>query len=169
MRQGLSQRIVLEIRLNSLALLKYLSMATLQDMIGKLQRFGDEIQDLSGKQFTLVPDQNDMIDRQCPQCSAFFMILDSDIDKLKEGTYCPACGHKGNGSDFITEAHHKAVKEAIEKSLHNNWQRSTPIPNIIINLQSTLALENQIRCSNCNLAFSISQAAQYCPGCGSHQ
>jgi len=144
-------------------------MATLQDMIKKLQRFGDEIQDISGKKFTLLPDQNGMIDRQCPKCKRLFMIADSDFEKLKDGTYCPSCGHKGSGSDFITEAHHKSVKEAIEKSLHDNWQHSTPLPNNVISLQSILGLENQIRCSNCKLMFSILQAAQYCPCCGSPQ
>jgi uncharacterized Zn finger protein (UPF0148 family) len=128
-------------------------MATLQDMIKKLQRFGDEIQDVNGKKFTLLPDQNGMLDRQCPQCNEVFMIADGDFEKLKDGTYCPSCGHKGSGSDFITERHHKAVKEAIEKSLHSNWNHGTSIPDPIIKLESILGLEDQKNCANCNSTF----------------
>jgi predicted RNA-binding Zn-ribbon protein involved in translation (DUF1610 family) len=141
-------------------------MATLQDMIKKLEKFGEEIQDLSGKQITFLPDRKDMIDRQCPQCNELFMVADKDFDKLKDGTYCPSCGFKANGSDFITAAHRKTAKEAIEKSLHDNWNHRTAIPNNIGELLSVLDLKDQIVCQNCSSTFSTSQAPSHCPVCG---
>jgi hypothetical protein len=141
-------------------------MATIQDMIKKLQKFGDEIQDINGKKFTLVPDQNGMIDRECPHCKGVFMITDGDFEKLKDCTHCPFCGHQDNGTAFITEGHHRTLKEAIEKSLHNNWNHGTTIPNPVIKLSSILGLEDQKNCANCNSTFSTSLPSKYCPSCG---
>lgn len=141
-------------------------MATIQDMIEKLQRFGDEINDLSGKKITILPDSNGMIDRQCPNCKEFFMIHEDDFERLSHETCCPSCGHKGNGSDFTSDVHHKAVKEFIESALLENWHNNSTIPNNVISLQSDLALSSQMECPHCNSVFASSVPGIYCPSCG---
>jgi predicted RNA-binding Zn-ribbon protein involved in translation (DUF1610 family) len=144
-------------------------MATIQEMIKKLQRFGDEIQDLSQKTFTILPDREGLLDRQCPNCKLLFMINDDDWDKLATGMYCPSCGQQYGRSDFITEAHHEEGKESIRKSLLDNWEDSTSISNNVVTLQSTLGLQNLIKCVSCNTAFASSEPAEYCPCCGTLQ
>lgn len=146
-------------------------MATIQDMIRKLEHFGHELQNLSGKKFTILPDQDGMIDRQCPreECKALFKVNDTDWEKVSDIAYCPSCGNKFDKGDFLTDEHRQKAKECVHQSLLNNWHNNTTIPNNLVNLESDLNGLNQRGCNNCQSTFALAENPQYCPCCGNRQ
>lgn len=156
------------IKLNSLALLmlKSLSMATIQEMKEKLQKFGTELKGINQAQFTIHPNSAGMIDRQCPDCKILFSVDDEDWGNIMDNAYCPSCGSNHSKSDFTTDAHKKLVKESVQRAILDNWNNNTPIPNTIVKIECILSHQNHEVCSTCGFKFMTDELASYCPCCG---
>jgi rRNA maturation endonuclease Nob1 len=141
-------------------------MRTLQDMVRDIQRLGDGIKNMDGKKIVIHPDRNGMIDRQCPSCNMLFMVADGDLNNLNE-IFCPCCGHEDQAQAFFTKHHNKAIQQAFDKALENKMKYNTPLPSSF-ELESTIGLEGETKCTKCDATFSTAQPAQFCPCCGSH-
>ncbi len=86
-------------------------------MIRKLEGLKDEIQNLSGKTFTIDPDKNGMIDKQCPrvECNAFFKVNSEDWKNIvkDEQVFCPFCRNNSIASEYLPKAQRNEVVNSL--------------------------------------------------------
>lgn len=145
-------------------------MGTIQDMIRKLERFQNEIENISGKKITIIPDKNGMIDRQCPKddCHSFFKVNSEDWKNIvkNEEVFCPFCRNNSKASDYLPKEQRTEIVSGIRKSIMDFWNYGHPISEKLISLNSKEEFELNIRCEKCNVRFSVIGAAYFCPCCG---
>ena len=145
-------------------------MGTINDMIQKLERFKDEIENLSGKTISIIPDKNGMIDKQCPrsECSSFFKVNSEDWKNIvkDDEVYCPFCRYKATASEYLPKEQRKELVNSIRKSIMNHWYHGNSIAQNIASLITQEEYELNIICDNCQVRFSVIGAAYFCPNCG---
>ena len=145
-------------------------MGTIQDMIRKLERFQDEIKDLSDTRISIIPDKNGMIDRQCPktECHSFFKVNSSDWKNFvrDEEVFCPYCRNNSIAQDYLPKEQRTAVVNNIRRSIMNFWNYGYSISQNLISLESKEEFELHIQCEKCNVRFAVIGAAYFCPCCG---
>jgi uncharacterized Zn finger protein (UPF0148 family) len=139
-------------------------------MIRKLERFQHEIESLSGKTISIIPDKNGMIDRQCPkdECRSFFKVNCDDWKSLvkDEEVFCPFCRNVSEAGDYLPKEQRTAVLSSIRSSIMNHWNYGRSISHNIISLQSKEEFELNVQCEKCTVRFSVIGAAYFCPCCG---
>ena len=145
-------------------------MGTIQDMIRKLDRLQNEIENLSEKKISIIPDTKGMIDRQCPkdECNSFFKVNSEDWKNIvkDEEVFCPFCRNSSKARDYLPNEQRTQVVSGIRSSIMNFWNYGHPISDDLISLKSKDEFEINIRCEKCNVRFSVIGVAYFCPCCG---
>lgn len=145
-------------------------MGTIQDMINRFKKLQDELENLSGKTVSIIPDAKGMIDRQCPKddCKSHFKVKGEDLKNLfkDEEVFCPFCRNKSNSSDYIPIAQRKQVKDNLQRAINNTIHYGHSISENLGSIQTTEEFELNIQCEKCNARFSVIGAAYFCPCCG---
>lgn len=145
-------------------------MGTINDMIRKLKRLQNEIENLSAKEIRIIPDKKGMIDRQCPkeECQTLFKVNSEDWRNIvrEEGAFCPYCKNNSKASDYLPKGQIAEVVSSIKESITNLWNHGHSISNNFIAINSREEFELNISCEKCNVRFSVIGAAYFCPCCG---
>jgi uncharacterized Zn finger protein (UPF0148 family) len=145
-------------------------MGTINDMLRKLDRFQNEIESLSGKTFTVLPDKKGMIDKQCPkdECNSFFKVNSEDWKNIvkDDEVFCPFCRNNSKAQDYLPNNQRKELVSTVRQSIMNFWHYEQPISQNIVSIQSTEEFELHIQCEKCEVRFSVIGTAYFCPSCG---
>jgi hypothetical protein len=147
-------------------------MGTVDQMLEKIKKFQEDLENLSSKPINIIPDANGMIDLQCPKkkCNEFFKINNEDWSNIvkDDEVFCPFCRKTSKAFNFIPVKHKVALVEKLRKVLFDNWNFETPMSNDSITIQSKEKFEIDIQCSKCKLRYSVIGSAYFCPCCGNN-
>jgi hypothetical protein len=147
-------------------------MRPLQDIINKLERFQQEITDLSKKTVTIIPDKNGMIDKQCPKenCHSYFKVHSEDWKNIvkDEEVFCPFCRNNSKASKYFPAKQRGFLIENIRQSMLNHWHTGSSISDNIKSVKTSNEFELFIQCEKCNVRFAVVGAAYFCPCCGNN-
>ena len=145
-------------------------MGSIQDMINRLKKLQAELENLSGKTVSIIPDAKDMIDRQCPKndCESYFKVNVEDWKSLfkDEEVFCPFCRNNSKASDYMPIEQRKEIKNNIQHAINNTIKYGHSISQNLGSIETSSEFELNIQCEKCNARFSVIGAAYFCPCCG---
>lgn len=145
-------------------------MGTINDLLRKFKAFSEELENLSGKTITVLPDANGMIDKRCPKegCKSYFKVNSDDWKNIvkDEVVYCPFCKNNSKAEDYMPPEQRTAIVQGIRRSVMENWHHGTPINQNIFSLPSKEEFELHIQCEKCSVRYSVLGTAYFCPCCG---
>lgn len=145
-------------------------MATIQDMINRFKKLQTELESLSKKTVSIIPDSKGMIDRQCPkiECKAHFKVNAEDWKNIfkDEGVFCPFCRNKSISSKYLPSEQLKAIKNNLQRAINHTIKYGHSFSQSLGSLKTSSEFELNIKCEECNARFSVIGAAYFCPCCG---
>lgn len=145
-------------------------MGTIQDMINRFKKLETELQSLSGKTISIIPDANGMIDRQCPKddCQSHFKVSAEDWKILfkDEEVFCPFCRNNSKSSDYMPIGQRQEIKNNLQRAINNTIKHGHTISQNLGSIETSSEFELNIQCEKCMARFSVIGAAYFCPCCG---
>lgn len=145
-------------------------MGTIQDMINRFKKLETELQNLSDKTVSIIPDKKGMIDRQCPKddCKSHFKVNAEDWKNLfrDEEVFCPFCRNNSKASDYMPIEQRQEIKNNIQRAINSTIKYGHSISQNLGSIETSSEFELNIQCEKCNARFSVIGAAYFCPCCG---
>lgn len=145
-------------------------MGTINDMLKKVQRFQSELESFVQTPIPISPDNNGMIDKQCPkdECGKLFKVNQVDWRNLVDDAacFCPACRNNSPAADSLLGMQRSALVENVRKSIMDNWHHNMAMLEGLQAVYPTKEFEITIQCEECAVRFAVIGAAYFCPGCG---
>lgn len=145
-------------------------MGTIQDMINRFKKLESELQNLSGKTVSIIPDKKGMIDRQCPKddCKSHFKVNMDDWKNLfrDEEVFCPFCRNNSKASEYMPVGQRQEIKNNIQRAINSTIKYGHTISQNLGSIKTNAEFELNIQCEKCNARYSVIGAAYFCPCCG---
>ncbi|MBQ4915498.1 hypothetical protein J8L85_13670 [Maribacter sp. MMG018] len=145
-------------------------MGTIKDMLKKMERFQQDIENISKISIPITPDKNGMIDRQCPksECESLFKIHKEDWLNIvrDEEVFCPFCKNNSEAKSYLTIEQNNEVIGDLKKSIKELWDYGYSTTGKNISIKPRPEFELNIKCEKCNCRYSVVGSAYFCPSCG---
>ena len=129
-------------------------MGTIQDVIRKFKNFQENIENLSSKTISIIPDAKGMIDRQCPreECKSYFKINAEDWKNIAkdEEVFCPFCRNNSKAQEYLPKEQRQAAVNSIRKIIMDDWHHGVSMLQSIASIESKEEFELSVQCENCN-------------------
>ncbi len=134
-------------------------MGTLKDMLKKLERFQQDVEQISKISIPIIPDKNGMIDRQCPksECESLFKIHKEDWLNIvrDEEVFCPFCKNNSEAKSYLTIEQNNEVIGDLKKSIRELWHYGYSTTGKNITIKPRPEFELNIKCEKCNCRYSV--------------
>jgi predicted RNA-binding Zn-ribbon protein involved in translation (DUF1610 family) len=145
---------------------------TVKDMINKLQRFQEEVQNFGTQHIPVDVDEKGMIDKQCPKenCGQLFKVNVADWKNIfiNEAVYCPVCRAVDLAKEFMPKEQFSQIRHGVIDAIMNNWKHNKPMTLDGTKLITTSFHETELSCNACNARYSVHGNAYFCPNCGNN-
>jgi len=145
-------------------------MGTIQQMINKLDNLIVNVESLSNVEIPVIPDENGMIEKQCPNpnCNAIFKINAEDWKNIlrDEQVFCPVCGKDSLAKSFFTEEQVNLIKGHVNDLIKGSFENEYYSQSSNISFHTSSEPSVHLICGDCNVRFAADFASPFCPNCG---
>lgn len=117
---------------------------------------------------TIIPDHNNMIDRQCNVCDALFKVKSDEWKDIfkDEGVNCPYCNQKSVANDFTPKKYSQIVSDKISQILKNSIETGEEHNLESFIFEPDIDLQFHFKCKECHISYATVKKEIYCPNCG---
>jgi hypothetical protein len=145
-------------------------MGSILDLKKKFEKFRNDLSNLKDSVVTINPDENGMIDRECPKdnCRSHFKVHADDWKYIvkDEEVFCPFCRNNSKAQDYLPVEQKRILVANVRRSIVASWKYGNSIVSNIAPLTSSEKFELDIQCEKCKVRFAVIGAAYFCPSCG---
>lgn len=139
-------------------------------MIDKLDKFKNDLEDISKMEIPIIADKNGMIDRQCPkeECKSLFKVHKDDwLNILRdEEVFCPFCRNNSLAKEYLPAEQSNQIVGDLKKSIRELWDYGYSKTGQNISINPREEFELSLECKHCNCRYSVVGSAYFCPSCG---